>query len=264
MSGPERLRTAFFGRAFVPISAQGLETALAQPGIEVVSVTCGRGEAASWQDGPLNEVAHAAGIPLLAFQEVRQCFPQLDLSISFSNPIVFPPSFLTSVSLGVVNMHPAPLPAYRGCHGIEHAIINGDDRFGATLHYCAPEIDTGPTIEVLWTSIDSHDVATDIWHRIDDLALELLRRNLPRIVEAGQRGERLPAIPQDSERSGYYDHFSLPDEAELDLCRPWEENVRWVRAYQHPRRRPAYIFSQDRRISLRYEGGRVYLEKVEP
>jgi methionyl-tRNA formyltransferase len=248
----------------MPLSVKGLETALAQPGIEVVSVTGGRGETTSWQDGPLRDVAHAAGIPLLAFREVRRYFPQLDLAISFSNPIVFPSSFLTSVGLGVVNMHPAPLPAYRGCHGIEHAILNGDDRFGATLHYCTPEVDTGPIIEVLWTSIDAHDVASDIWQRVDDLAMELLRRNLPRIVQTGQRGERLSAISQDAERSRYYDDLSLPEEAELDLGRSWEENVRWVRAYQHPRRRPAYIVSQGRRILLRYERGRVCVEKVEP
>lgn len=264
MSRPGRLRTAFFGRTFTPLSLRGLDTALAQRDLEIVSVTCGRGNATRDEDGPLHELARAAGVPLLTFPEVRERFPELDLAISFSNPIVFPAAFLASVRWGVVNLHPAPLPAYRGCHGLEHAILNGDDRFGATLHYCAPEIDTGPILQILWTEIGPADVATDVWRRIDEIAVELLRRNLPRIVAAARRGERPPVSPQDPGRAGYYDHLSLPEEAELDLSRSWEENVRWVRAYQHPRRRPAFLSCQGRRLPLRYESGRVYLEGAQP
>ena len=260
MSGEERLHTAFFGRTFTPLSLQGLEVALTQRDLEIVSVTCGRSNATRDENGPLHQLARAAGVALLTFPEVRDRFSDLDLALSFSNPIVFPASFLASVRWGVVNVHPAPLPAYRGCHGIEHAILNGDDRFGATLHYCAPDIDTGPIVEILWTEIGPHDTATDLWQRVDELAVELLRRNLPRIVEAARRRDRLPARPQAPEQAMYYDHFSLPEEAELDLSRPWEENLRWIRAYQHPRRRPACLSWHGRRFPLRYEGGRVYIE----
>ncbi len=257
------LRTAFFGRTFAPLSLRGLELALSRRDFEIVSVTCGRGEATRHEVGPLHEVARAAGVALMTFREVRERLPALDLAISFSNPIVFPAQFLACVRQGVVNMHPAPLPTYRGCHGIEHAILKGDQRFGATLHYCAPEIDAGPVIEILWTEILPHHTATDLWNRIDDLAVKLLERNLPPLIEAARRGERLPAHPQNSQQAHYYKHSSLPEEALLELSRPWEENLRWIRAYQHPRRRPAYLCCQGHRIALRYERGRVYLEEAE-
>ncbi len=255
-----RVRTAFFGRTLTPLSLLGLEVLLEFPELEITSVTCGRRNATHTEDGPLHERARAAGIPLLTFREVKRKLPAPDLVVSFSNPVIFPRRFLDSVRFGVVNMHPAPLPTYRGCHGIEHAILNRDDRFGATLHFCDPDIDSGPIIDHSWTEIRPDDVATDVWNRIDDLAVDLLRRNVPRIIAAALRDERVPTVPQSPALARYYDHYSLPEEAEVDPAWPLDEIGRWVKAYQHPRRALAYLRCGDRKVRLRFRAGEVVID----
>src|SRR5215471_9806292 len=117
------LRVAYFGRSNEYLSVRGLEIALAHPDLRVISVTAGRSDETHRVAGGLQHLARQEGIALRSLREVRKEAGDLDLALSCSTPVVFPASFIDSVRWGVINMHPAPLPAYRGCHAIEHAIL---------------------------------------------------------------------------------------------------------------------------------------------
>jgi methionyl-tRNA formyltransferase len=135
MTEPYPVRTAFFGRTDEPLSVAGLEVLIALPGIRLISVTTGRGAATTTEDGALHAAARRAGVPLLDAGEVHRA-PAPDLVVSISNPVIFPAGWISAVRWGVVNLHPAPLPEFRGCHGLEHALLTSAPEFGATLHWC--------------------------------------------------------------------------------------------------------------------------------
>lgn len=47
-----------------------------------------------------------------------------------------------------MNIHPAPLPEYRGVFGYNFAILNGDTEYGVTAHKLSEKFDRGDIIEV--------------------------------------------------------------------------------------------------------------------
>lgn len=65
-----------------------------------------------------------------------------DLIVSFTFPFRIPPEVTSIPRHGAVNLHPAPLPRYRGPNPVR-MIYDGDPELGATLHRTAEGFDTG-------------------------------------------------------------------------------------------------------------------------
>jgi hypothetical protein len=145
-----------------------------------------------------------AGIPLDFVGAVK---PDFYLSVLW--PDIIPPHALKSAPW--LNLHPAPLPEYRGCNSYAHAIINGEREYGVTLHYMDEGVDTGPIIESrrfpllpAYTGKRLHDVAQ--LH-----ALEMFRDWWPVL-----RGGLPPATVQPAEgryyrRDSLEPYFGSPD-----------------------------------------------------
>jgi phosphoribosylglycinamide formyltransferase-1 len=55
-------------------------------------------------------------------------------------------AFLQRFPAGVVNVHPALLPAFPGLRAVEQALEYGVTVFGVTVHYVDEGVDTGPII----------------------------------------------------------------------------------------------------------------------
>ena len=56
------------------------------------------------------------------------------------------PSFLERFPGKVVNVHPAPLPAFPGAHPLEDLLAAGASEAAATVHYVDDGVDTGSVI----------------------------------------------------------------------------------------------------------------------
>jgi phosphoribosylglycinamide formyltransferase-1 len=56
------------------------------------------------------------------------------------------PDFLARFPAGVVNVHPALLPAFPGLRAVEQAVAYGVKVFGVTVHFVDTGVDTGPII----------------------------------------------------------------------------------------------------------------------
>ena len=81
----------------------------------------------------------------------------------------------------MLNIHPALLPAFKGLDTHRRALAAGVKEHGATVHFVAPEMDSGPI--VIQQAVAVHNDDTDatlaarvleVEHRIYPLALKLL------------------------------------------------------------------------------------------
>lgn len=83
----------------------------------------------------------------------------------------------------VFNIHPAPLPKYRGMHSVVWSILNDDFVFGVTLHEVDRNLDTGP---IIFQEIVCKPEATS-FEVNEALDLTLLQK-FPNWVDCIQRG----------------------------------------------------------------------------
>ncbi|HTP23903.1 MAG TPA: phosphoribosylglycinamide formyltransferase [Solirubrobacteraceae bacterium] len=82
--------------------------------------------------------------------------------------------FLSRFAAGVVNVHPALLPAFPGLHAVEQALAYGVKVFGVTVHFVDGGVDTGPVI--LQRAIELPDAADPdaVLERLHPIEHELL------------------------------------------------------------------------------------------
>ena len=105
-----------------------------------------------WHDS-LTKTAQDAGLKVITGIKVRD--PIIISEIKKINPeIIFcfggmqiiPKEVLEIPKLGTLNLHPALLPKYRGRFSTVHALFNGEEFTGVTLHYMSEALDAGPII----------------------------------------------------------------------------------------------------------------------
>jgi phosphoribosylglycinamide formyltransferase 1 len=84
------------------------------------------------------------------------------------------PAFLARFPRGVVNVHPALLPAFPGLHAIEQALAYGVTVFGVTVHFVDAGIDTGPVIAQRALELPGARSADEVHDLLRPLEHELL------------------------------------------------------------------------------------------
>lgn len=133
-----------------------------------------------------------------------------DLGISAAGSHIFTPAEIARARLGIVNLHLAPLPEFRGRFSATHAILSGARLYGVTLHYVDEGIDTGPIIAEQRFPIHPSDTAADLRARARFWGVRLFARVLPGLLTAACDGRRAAFRVQDESVAHYYDRFSLP------------------------------------------------------
>jgi methionyl-tRNA formyltransferase len=66
----------------------------------------------------------------------------------------------------VINIHPAPLPRYRGAHPLPWQIIRGETESAVTFHLAEAEIDAGPIIDQVPFRIDESDDYSSVLDKV--------------------------------------------------------------------------------------------------
>ena len=91
------------------------------------------------------------------------------------------PDFVSKWHLRILNIHPALLPAFKGLDTHKRAFQAHAKIHGATVHFVAPEMDSGPIIAqgaIAVRPTDSEDTLArrvlEVEHRIYPLALKLV------------------------------------------------------------------------------------------
>lgn len=110
-----------------------------------------------------------------------------------------------------INLHPAPLPEYRGCNSYAHAIINGETEYGVTLHYMDEGVDTGPIIASPRFPILPDDTGRSLHDRAQLTALDMFESWWPILREGLPPATVQPAEGRYYRRDSLKPYFGSPD-----------------------------------------------------
>lgn len=222
--------------ALLTVSIQVLETmewCLRTMGHELKAVVlpAGLGMPQPWSDmdwasmmGMLRKVPPSTDV-LITSQRSRLVplitSAQPDLLLSFFFPWLIPPEALAVPPLGAVNVHPSPLPRYRGPNPLGWTLHSGDSELGLTFHRMDARFDTGPMLAQGRQRIEDYDDALSLQRKLMFLAVELMPEVLERVAR-GDAGE-----PQPQEGASYAGFFE-DSYRELDWSWPAREVHRRV------------------------------------
>jgi methionyl-tRNA formyltransferase len=146
-----------------------------------------------------------------------------DLIVVTGFPRLLPLEVLALPRLGCVNVHPAPLPAYRGPDPTFWQFYNGEPDLGLTIHRMDGEFDTGPILAQGSTPIGPDDTPDDVFPRLFEIAPPLIIAALEKVI-AGDPGK-----PQDHTRASYAPIPSM-DDRRVDWSRTAQQIHNQIRA----------------------------------
>lgn len=110
-----------------------------QMGLRIYGGTCSIKAAAKKIGANFNVISNVNSADYV--EHVRQMNP--DLIISYSAPQIIKPELLGIPKYGILNVHGALLPNYRGCLPSFWYLYNDEVIGGATVHYMSADIDDG-------------------------------------------------------------------------------------------------------------------------
>jgi methionyl-tRNA formyltransferase len=130
---------------------------------------------------------------------IRELKPDLVLSMTF--PYRIPPEITSIPRYGAVNLHPAPLPYYRGPNPIR-MVYEGFPTIGATLHRTEEDFDTGVIYSLQTAPLPEPTTPEAVMATWAPLMMKALADGVARAV-AGESG-----TPQDHSKATYAAEFT--------------------------------------------------------
>ena len=129
---------------------------------------------------------------------------------------------------GALNLHGSLLPKYRGRVPVNWAVIQGETETGATLHYMVEKPDAGDIVDQERVSIDFADTALDVFHKVTEAAVRIVRRSWPQLLTgAAQR------VAMDLSAGSYFGGRK-PSDGLIDWGKSSTEIYNLVRGVTHP------------------------------
>jgi len=105
-----------------------------------------------------------------------------DFLFSFYYRYMLDAAWLKIPRRGALNMHGSLLPKFRGRAPIHWAILKGEIRTGASLHYMVEKPDAGALVDQEAVAILENDTALDVSLKVADAAERVLARSLPALM----------------------------------------------------------------------------------
>lgn len=156
--------------------------------------------------------------------EMKDLNPDLFISIRFGK--IFKDEIIQVPKNGLINLHSAVLPDYKGIMGTLHAIKKGDSKIGCTLHTIPNSgIDTGEIIEI--AKLDVNREKSLFWNIVQlyPVGAELIIKNL-KIFE---RNNSLKTQKQNLEEG---DYFSVPTKSDFEQIENLGMEIISIKDYQ--------------------------------
>lgn len=181
-----------------------------------------------WHES-LAATARSAGLKTIIGKKVRD--PEIISEIKAANPdIIFcfggmqiiPKEVLDIPETGTLNIHPALLPKYRGRFSTVHALFNGEEYTGVTLHYMNEALDAGPIISQKKYKIEDSDTGKTLYDKFTAAGTELFKD----FIDNWLNGREIKAPPQNENAATYYPK-GLPNNGQID----WSWNGRQIKNF---------------------------------
>ena len=165
-------------------------------------------------------------------QAIKKHSPSLGLMVTFTYKL--PASVYTMPPRGFFNVHPGPLPAYRGPDPVFWQIRNREEYAGLAIHKVEDDFDTGQVVlseKIRLPITDTHGILTA------KLA-ELTARMTGVLIKMAALNIAIPSKPQDPSKAKYYKKQGAEDitvnwnnmEPETiialtNACNPWNKGA---------------------------------------
>jgi len=238
------------------LGVQCLETLLRRKDVEVIGVAVP--ERGWWSDVNDMQVVQGHGLKYVPFKDIAKFIAEQkpDFVLSVLTDYIFKDADLENAT--VVNVHPAPLPRYRGCNSYSHAIMNGDDTYGTSIHYVNNKIDEGDIIDVSEFSIDESWTVKQLYDFAQAIAFAQFIKHISVILAGVRAGKRVKVKPQDGSQAQYYNRNSLKALKALNSDyymekEQFDQLFRQARALDFPPFEPLHITDGKRKIYLTTE-----------
>jgi methionyl-tRNA formyltransferase len=138
-----------------------------------------------------------------------------------------PQALLDIAPRGAINFHWSLLPKYRGASPIQAAIINGEEKTGATVMLMDTKMDHGAILTQFEDPIRPDDTSDTLYHRLSTLGAPLLANTIIKYVK-----RTIIPTEQDHSQTTFVKLLSR-DDGKLDpTTHTATELERRVRAYQ--------------------------------
>lgn len=135
---------------------------------------------------------------------------------------------LNAPKRGCIGMHPTLLPKGRGRAAIPWAILYGLKETGVTMFRLDEGVDTGDIIAQGIIPMRDGITATELYHLVDEMHVELMRRHWNEIVSG-----HVTCTPQDPSQATVWSGRK-PEDGELFPTMTMQQAERMVRAVTHP------------------------------
>jgi methionyl-tRNA formyltransferase len=205
-----RLKIGFFGDGLW--ASRAISQIVENSDFEIVFVT----PRFDIQDDSLRTWAIRLGVPFLPCDNVnseefieKTREYQADIFVSMSFDQILRGSILKATSLGFINCHAGALPFFRGRNPLNWALINGEKRFGVTVHQVDEGIDTGPIIVQNFSPIGTDDTYATLLKDAHKLCADSLVESLS-IIKEGKA--TFTSQGEISDGYTYFSHRRLGDE----------------------------------------------------
>ena len=194
----ESLKVVFFGTT--SFSAAVLSQLL-ESGYNVIAAVCQPdkpvGRKRVLQAPPLKQFAQEKGITVLQPERLSKEADMVldlhpDLVVTCAYGQLIPTSILEAPKYGCLNIHPSPLPKYRGGAPIQRAVMNGDTFIEVCLMEMAERMDSGRVYARIRAEIGPDETSSELFEQLEAPARTLIRDYLPKYLN-----QELPGEPQD-------------------------------------------------------------------
>ena len=155
--------------------------------------------------------------------EIKNLKLDLALCVAFGPPY-FDQDMIDIPKYKIVNIHPSPLPKYRGATPGPWQIINGETKSAVTFFQIDTLPDHGPIISELPFDISSTETATSFYQKAFNLAADNLESILKKYISDPNN-----LIIQDHTQKNYFPKFTK-ESAQIDWSWNPDKINRFIRA----------------------------------
>ncbi len=139
---------------------------------------------------------------------------------------IIPQAVLDEFPLGIINVHPSLLPAYRGPTPIEQAILDGTAKTGVSIMRLTAGMDEGPIYKQKMLPLKGNESKEELTQQLQQLGADLIKEVLPAIAD----GSLTPRQQPHPNRATYSRKLAKEDGL-VDWSKPADQLEREIRAF---------------------------------